>query len=77
MVRRRVQVYKGVLRGSGRDVAVKVQRPSIADNMAIDMLLLRRLMAVVDANITSFIDVSHCFAALKTICTFRYENLLV
>lgn len=32
-------------------LAVKVQRPGIADSIAIDMLLLRRLMAAVDRNI--------------------------
>jgi len=41
------QVYKGRLR-SGEVVAVKVQRPGIADSIAVDMLLLRRLISVVD-----------------------------
>ena len=45
-----VQVYKGVLRSNGTTVAVKVQRPGIGDGIAIDMLLLRRLMGVVDRN---------------------------
>eukprot|EP00891_Asterochloris_glomerata_P009513 jgi/Astpho2/9513/e_gw1.00145.30.1_t len=44
------QVYKGVLRSNGETVAVKVQRPGIGDGIAIDMLLLRRLMGVVDRN---------------------------
>lgn len=35
------QVYKAKLRSSGAEVAVKVQRPSIAENIAIDMMLLR------------------------------------
>ena len=43
-------MYKGVLRSNGATVAVKVQRPGIGDGIAIDMLLLRRLMAVVDRN---------------------------
>ena len=45
-----LQVYKGVLRSNGATVAVKVQRPGIGDGIAIDMLLLRRLMGVVDRN---------------------------
>ena len=35
------QVYRGRLRATGEEVAVKVQRPSIADSIAMDMLLLR------------------------------------
>ncbi|KAL3145629.1 hypothetical protein ABBQ32_003173 [Trebouxia sp. C0010 RCD-2024] len=46
------QVYKGVLRSTGEVVAVKVQRPGIGDHIAIDMLLLRRLMGVIDKNQT-------------------------
>ncbi len=45
------QVYRGRLRATGEEVAVKVQRPAIADSIAMDMLLLRRLMAAADANI--------------------------
>ncbi|WIA09229.1 hypothetical protein OEZ85_008638 [Tetradesmus obliquus] len=45
------QVYKGVLRETGELVAVKVQRPGIGESIAVDMLLLRRLMAVVDKNL--------------------------
>jgi predicted unusual protein kinase regulating ubiquinone biosynthesis (AarF/ABC1/UbiB family) len=44
-------VYKGVLRETGELVAVKVQRPGIGESIAVDMLLLRRLMAVVDKNL--------------------------
>ncbi|MEW5308834.1 MAG: hypothetical protein WDW38_000764 [Sanguina aurantia] len=44
------QVYKGTL-FTGETVAVKVQRPSIGDSIAVDMLLLRRLMGVVDRNV--------------------------
>lgn len=46
------QVYKGILRSTGESVAVKVQRPGIGDHIAVDMLLLRRLMAVIDKNQT-------------------------
>ena len=46
------QVYKGILRATGESVAVKVQRPGIGDHIAVDMLLLRRLMAVIDKNQT-------------------------
>jgi len=46
------QVYRGRLRATGEEVAVKVQRPGIADSIAMDMLLLRRLMVAVDTNIT-------------------------
>jgi predicted unusual protein kinase regulating ubiquinone biosynthesis (AarF/ABC1/UbiB family) len=45
------QVYKGVLRETGDVVAVKVQRPAIGESIAVDMLLLRRLMAAVDKNL--------------------------
>ena len=31
---------------------MKVQRPGIGDHIAVDMLLLRRLMAVIDKNQT-------------------------
>ena len=45
------QVYKARLRSTGEQVAVKVQRPGIGENIAIDMVLLRRLVAVIDDNI--------------------------
>ena len=45
------QVYRGVLRATGEEVAVKVQRPGIGEGMAIDMLLLRRLMGLVDEHL--------------------------
>ena len=41
-----------MLRATGETVAVKVQRPGIGDNIAIDMLLLRQLMGVIDKNQT-------------------------
>jgi hypothetical protein len=44
-------VYKARLRSTGEEVAVKVQRPGIGENIAIDMVLLRRLVSVVDKNI--------------------------
>jgi hypothetical protein len=43
---------RGILRSTGESVAVKVQRPGIGDHIAVDMLLLRRLMAVIDKNQT-------------------------
>lgn len=42
------QVYKATLASTGEIVAVKVQRPGIGESIAIDMLLLRRLLDVVD-----------------------------
>lgn len=36
---------------SGEDVAIKVQRPGIGENIALDMVLLRRLMGVIDRNV--------------------------
>ena len=44
------QVYRGRLRSTGEEVAVKVQRPGMGDTIALDMVLLRRLMAAIDAN---------------------------
>jgi len=44
------QVYRGRLK-TGEEVAIKVQRPGIGESIAVDMLLLRRLMGVVDRNI--------------------------
>lgn len=43
-----LQVYKGILSETGECVAVKVQRPGIGESIAVDMLLLRRLMRAVD-----------------------------
>lgn len=51
-----LQVYKGVLRETGELVAVKVQRPGIGESIAVDMLLLRRLMGVVDKNLPQVRD---------------------
>ena len=45
------QVYKGRLRSTGETVAVKIQRPGIGETIAVDMLLLRRLMGAVDRNL--------------------------
>lgn len=42
------QVYKATLAETGEVVAVKVQRPGIGESIAIDMLLLRRLLELVD-----------------------------
>lgn len=42
------QVYKGVLRSTGEAVAVKVQRPGIGENIAIDVRMrwCRRVIAL-------------------------------
>jgi aarF domain-containing kinase len=45
------QVYKGRLRSTGEEVAIKVQRPGIGEGIALDMVLLRRLMSFVDDNV--------------------------
>lgn len=45
------QVYKGILRETGEEVAIKVQRPAIGEGIAVDMVLLRRLMMVVDSRL--------------------------
>lgn len=47
------QVFRGVLRSTGEEVAVKVQRPGISEGIAIDMVLLRRLMKAVDKNVSA------------------------
>lgn len=46
------QVFRAVLRSTGEEVAVKVQRPGISEGIAIDMVLLRKLMTSVDNNIS-------------------------
>lgn len=66
------QVYKGVLRETGETVAVKVQRPGIGDNIAIDMLLLRQLMGVVDKNQTIVSVLS--IAGSQTSCRFHQRH---
>ena len=60
-----LQVYKGVLRATGETVAVKVQRPGIGDNIAIDMLLLRQLMGVIDKNQTLVSLLPKCILELQ------------
>mmetsp|Transcript_1471 Transcript_1471/g.2229 ORF Transcript_1471/g.2229 Transcript_1471/m.2229 type:complete len:1126 (-) Transcript_1471:753-4130(-) len=45
------QVYKGRLRDSGLEVAVKVQRPQIIDAIALDMYLMRKLAVYARKNI--------------------------
>jgi len=37
------QVYRGTLRESGEDVAVKVQRPRVLENVALDIFMMRSL----------------------------------
>ena len=46
-----VQVYRGRLRSTGEEVALKVQRPGIGENIAMDMVLLRRLMTAFDTSL--------------------------
>ena len=60
------QVYKGRLRSTGEEVAVKVQRPNISENIAIDMLLLRRFIKLVDANLPSLVDVRPLSCSFRT-----------
>ncbi|MBW4657326.1 MAG: AarF/ABC1/UbiB kinase family protein [Drouetiella hepatica Uher 2000/2452] len=45
------QVYKGKLK-SGETVAVKVQRPGLADQITLDLFILRRLAAWISNNFT-------------------------
>ena len=39
------QVYKATLQDNGREVAIKIQRPEIMENIALDMYLLREYIA--------------------------------
>ena len=48
---RYVQVYRGRLRSTGEEVALKVQRPGIGEQICLDMVLLRRLMMAVDTTL--------------------------
>lgn len=41
------QVYKAVLKDSGETVAVKVQRPGVVEQIALDVYILRRLAAAI------------------------------
>lgn len=58
------QVYKGRLRKSGEEVAVKIQRPGLKEQLSIDMYILRRLSQLVNdwakrklgCNITLVVD---------------------
>ena len=56
-----------MLRSTGESVAVKVQRPGIGDHIAIDMLLLRRLMAVIDQNQTLVRRWCTCMVGLPSV----------
>ena len=44
------QVYKAKLKGSGKWVAIKVQRPDISEQIALDMHLVREAAAVLKRN---------------------------
>jgi predicted unusual protein kinase regulating ubiquinone biosynthesis (AarF/ABC1/UbiB family) len=37
------QVYKGVLRSTGDEVAVKVQRPGVLETVTVDLFVIRKL----------------------------------
>lgn len=57
------QVYKAVLRTTGEDVAVKVQRPGIEEAVGLDFYLVRGLTLLVDryvdiitSNVTDLLD---------------------
>jgi predicted unusual protein kinase regulating ubiquinone biosynthesis (AarF/ABC1/UbiB family) len=39
------QVYKGKLRENGMEVAVKVQRPNVLENVALDLYVMRSILA--------------------------------
>lgn len=43
---RKIQVYRGVLRSDGRAVAVKVQRPGLAQEVTKDLYVLKRAVGV-------------------------------
>jgi len=45
------QVYKARLQSTGELVAVKVQRPGIGDNIALDMFIVRKAAAWADAHL--------------------------
>ena len=49
------QVYRGKLRETGEEVAVKVQRPGIGEAIAVDMVLLRRFITIVDRVLPSLL----------------------
>ena len=42
-----VQVYRGTLRSNGQAVAVKVQRPGVREQIAMDVFILRNLLALI------------------------------
>ena len=56
-----MQVYKGTLRVGGQAVAVKVQRPGVREQIALDVYILRRLLAFV----RQWRKVNRCLPALK------------
>ena len=48
-------MYRGRLRETGEEVAVKVQRPGIGESIAVDMVLLRRFIMLVDRLLPSLL----------------------
>jgi aarF domain-containing kinase len=65
------QVYRGRLITTGQEVAVKVQRPRIGESIAMDMLLLRRLMAAVDR----YLPQVGCLSSPCMLCAVQDELL--
>ena len=51
------QVYKARLKGSGEEVAVKVQRPGVARNIDLDFYLIRSVCVLIDENV-DFVNTS-------------------
>ncbi|OEU13917.1 hypothetical protein FRACYDRAFT_158094, partial [Fragilariopsis cylindrus CCMP1102] len=50
------QVYKGKLRKDGMEVAVKVQRPKVLENVALDLYVLRSIIAPFNTDFVALID---------------------
>ena len=64
------QVYRGRLISTGQEVAVKVQRPRIGESIAMDMLLLRRLMAAVDR----YLPQARCLSSPPACCCLLFQR---
>lgn len=70
------QVYRGVLRGSGQRVAVKVQRPDMLRNVSLDLYLMRRLLGTVQEVQNRFTSVkSDLVGLLDEWATGMYKEL--
>ncbi len=53
---RQLQVYRAVLARNGQVVAVKVQRPGVAEAIALDVFILRWLAAIVRSGAARGLD---------------------